>query len=824
MIDCTAQWGGAIAVLTGGAVEITRSFVKACVATDGGGGVFVGGAGSFKATDSSFVGCACLDGDGGALLITAGLVSISGGHTGQCVAQHGGAMHAQGGQLEVYNHLFNACSASQDGGVLLVDHVTTGAYATLTSCTIVNARSGVFGGVVFILKGVATVKRCVVQGASALWGSSYAVYGGTLNILDTNDIDDLSCSANDIPCSTNSIINLDIGDAYIRGCNFSRASASQGVNFIIQQSGTLRIAASTIRNFWSFAALHKPVLQLEGGSSNLQDVQILNCSMPTASSGIIHVKKPAVLRAEVLLVELDCIGSVAIWSEDPERALDVVGLSLLPSECTTSPQAAQVSNAKFSGCSDPSACGVAAECTDELVLLDIPSLTNPECSCTGVNYPMPSAASAALAPYVRGPSGGCATPRQAERVFVVGETVGTVVIELHKGGSIDALSAENITLATAMTGSGISLATWTSAVRYLPKTVPAWVQLQLGGGLIPAGAEQMRLWIVATSSGLAERSEVYQAHLDLSVMSQNNVTLTVPIFLSVSASTTAAAWGTVLENGRCAETVDAATSMTHSLDDQIDLHFVACDVEMLPVQHRLPTVDDPREFSITVRHAGGEAREGVDYRVTMGVASPGKYVVQLTLLHLAKFTVQLVLADEPVARPLSITTECPKGRVPHGVECGCAQGTVYNSDTAVCEACPPNTFSNQTLPTDEQLACTPCPKHSVSPAASTSAAICLASEGFYARTHDGLVHGEGDCVRCPAGTACETAGHSTQTLPLLTGWWRASNTSVDVKRCADHDADEGSGCVGGPDAWSCKEKLSGPLCVLCKDGPGHYCD
>ena len=194
----------------------------------------------------------------------------------------------------------------------------------------------------------------------------------------------------------------------------------------------------------------------------------------------------------------------------------------------------------------------------------------------------------------------------------------------------------------------------------------------------------------------------------------------------------------------------------------------------------------------------------------------------MRLLHLAEYTVQLVLADEPVARLLSITTECPKGRVPHGVECGCAHGFVYNADTTVCEACPPNTFNNQTLPTDEHLACTPCPKHSVSPTASTSAAICQCNEGFYARTHDGLVHGVGDCVRCPAGTGCETAGYSTQTLPLLTGWWRASNTSVDIKRCADHDAEEGSGCVGGPDAWSCKEKLSGPLCVLCKDGPGHY--
>ena len=114
------------------------------------------------------------------------------------------------------------------------------------------------------------------------------------------------------------------------------------------------------------------------------------------------------------------------------------------------------------------------------------------------------------------------------------------MIALHKGESYEILPTENITLATAMAGSGISSATWTSAVRYLPTSVPAWVQLQRRGGLIPVGAEQMRLWIVATSSGLSERSEAYQAHLDLSIASQSNVTLSIPIFLSVSASTTAA--------------------------------------------------------------------------------------------------------------------------------------------------------------------------------------------------------------------------------------------------------------------------------------------
>ena len=71
----------------------------------------------------------------------------------------------------------------------------------------------------------------------------------------------------------------------------------------------------------------------------------------------------------------------------------------------------------------------------------------------------------------------------------------------------------------------------------------------------------MRLWIVATSSGLSERSEAYQAHLDLSIASQSNVTLSVPIFLSVSASTTAAVWGAVPENGRCTE---ATTRMANN--------------------------------------------------------------------------------------------------------------------------------------------------------------------------------------------------------------------------------------------------------------------
>ena len=312
-----------------------------------------------------------------------------------------------------------------------------------------------------------------------------------------------------------------------------------------------------------------------------------------------------------------------------------------------------------------------------------------------------------VAPYIGGSEGGCtSTPRHATEVYVVGETVQTVVIALHKGESYEILPTENITLATAMAGSGISSATWTSAVRYSSRrrclhgcSFSDAMALYLSG-LNRCACGQ---WLHRNASPSAVKP--YQAHLDLSIASQSNVTLSVPIFLSVSASTIAAAWGTASENGRCTEAVGAVTSMTHSLDDQIDLHFVACDVEMLPVQHRLPSASDPREFSVMVRHASGEALEGTDYRLTMDATSPGKYVVQLTLLHLAEYTVQLVLADKPVAKPLSITTKCPTGRVPIDLSCGCAQGTIYNDDTMVCEACPPNTFNNKTMHTDEQLAC-----------------------------------------------------------------------------------------------------------------------
>ena len=134
--------------------------------------------------------------------------------------------------------------------------------------------------------------------------------------------------------------------------------------------------------------------------------------------------------------------------------LDVAGLSLFPSECATPPQATQISNARLIGCSDHSACGVAADCTEVAVSnLTINTLL---CSCTGLNTPQQSVrpqsvsveTALRVAPYIGGSEGGCtSTPRHATEVYVVGETVQTVVIALHKGESYEILPTENITLA-----------------------------------------------------------------------------------------------------------------------------------------------------------------------------------------------------------------------------------------------------------------------------------------------------------------------------------------------------------------------------------------
>ena len=175
-------------------------------------------------------------------------------------------------------------------------------------------------------------------------------------------------------------------------------------------------------------------------------------------------------------------------------------------------------------------------------------------------------------------------------------------------------------------------------------------------------------------------------------------------------------------------------------------------------------------------------------------------------------TINVTTTAAPVTAVVSQTVSfvCPKGK-------WCTAGLVVD--------CPVNTYNNLTGQ-EFATACQQCPDFSTTAGmlGATSSTDCVCMAGFYTQTLDGNVYTAGDCVRCPAhGTLCSMPGLNMAELTVSPGWWRISNTSVDVRRCADADREQ-SGCTGGPEAGACHPSLTGPFCVLCANGDGHYYD
>ena len=138
--------------------------------------------------------------------------------------------------------------------------------------------------------------------------------------------------------------------------------------------------------------------------------------------------------------------------------------------------------------------------------------------------------------------------------------------------------------------------------------------------------------------------------------------------------------------------------------------------------------------------------------------------------------------------------------------------------------CPENTYNSKT----EQIgqgACVACPEHAASPEASTSLSACRCKLGYYNRRSADTTTGDAiECALCPVGSDCVEEGATIATLPLLPGYYRATNTSDDLRRCPDFG--NASGCVGGVGAGEgpCKPWLEGPYCSLCNvsDSTRYY--
>ena len=111
-----------------------------------------------------------------------------------------------------------------------------------------------------------------------------------------------------------------------------------------------------------------------------------------------------------------------------------------------------------------------------------------------------------------------------------------------------------------------------------------------------------------------------------------------------------------------------------------------------------------------------------------------------------------------------------------GLQNSCSKST-YNPDTGrslqtACLQCPANSVTNDTAATS--------PRH------------CTCTAGYYNMR---LTNETVECFKCPMGSSCATEGVTLATLPLITGYYRSSNISSDLRRCPDFG--ENSGCVGG---------------------------
>jgi len=131
----------------------------------------------------------------------------------------------------------------------------------------------------------------------------------------------------------------------------------------------------------------------------------------------------------------------------------------------------------------------------------------------------------------------------------------------------------------------------------------------------------------------------------------------------------------------------------------------------------------------------------------------------------------------------------------------------------------------QTCPVDyyyigsDSTNCESCPFRSSSDSAAASIDDCYCTATYYAEDTGNQSTGTLTCNGCPVGVDCTAPGVKRSSLPVLRGYWRPDNQSIDVQRCPDVSSAT-SGCsVYGNN--TCAPTLTGPFCMLC-ESTGYY--
>ena len=370
-------------------------------------------------------------------------------------------------------------------------------------------------------------------------------------------------------------------------------------------------------------------------------------------------------------------------------------------------------------------------------------------------------------------------------------------------------------------------------------------------------------------AGLAEAAlvEAYSATVEIEAYGADGVArnVSVPVHAAVTANVSGAAsvWGRA-SDGACAplSCSGGARSLNEStgfacedgramaivqLGKPTRLPFTTCDVDALPVNHRLPLPPvggqegDPRALTV---HVTPPVVDNIPApETTLVYAGAGRYEVVLDVRHgLGEYSVALELDGEPLV-PLPVLARCPTGLVPlpGNRDCGCDAGQEPAGTGAAppCRACP---AGHSSLPGATE--CHAC-------AAGTYAQLGMLCTDCPAGRF-GALEAQADCETCERGThaaggavACvpcglrdpyqrtaESAGEFGAASPAgincsmgvlhgtLPGHWASTilgekpTNETRAWECEPREA-----CLGGLNS-TCSEGHQGVLCSGCKES--HY--
>ena len=787
--DCRSGGGGGIGV--NGNLIMSGGAIRDCHALNGGNGGGLRVLGKVQLSGTTVQGCTASTSEGGGMWFSSAnrQAQLNEVTVQDCSANEGGGMKISTGDVSLVDVSFEGCQASRGGAILQdADSILYANRVRVTKC------NGF---------------RPMNAGGGGTWGGAVALYGSSTWI--DSIISDCT--------SAQSVIFLEGTHTFTRIAILRcRATIAQGGGLSLMGGGATTLLDSRIADTTAVSSGGCVTAGATAGlpvALVLRNTTLSNCS---ASEGpYVLVGNYVAFTSEMLTLETPCDeehsgGLIFVRGTAPLQARD-----LKVHACASSRQILN-DGMRLSRCSDDGdLCGAAATCTDVVPLLSAPNLTTVDCSCTGESFPSPAAASAALAPYGIDPSVDyCVTPRVASKTTLRGFVL-EEVLRLSKTDTSN--TVHTLELEIDMDGTDDAPAAWTINAN----SVPFWLSLPLQGN-IGATNQTSSLQLMANTSGLPERlAAPNEALLNISVTSQRDKTFLVLVKLYVSAPAIAGSsiWGRPSSERVCYR--DAQGHGTHTevvLGETVNTPFTACDVDGLATEHDL--IGSFKALLI-------DQSSGALHSLSIASELPGTYLIAIQVPHLGEFGLRLTFTatdgtTEQVGVERVVRAVCPAAKEPllNGLDCGCQRGTVFNVEDAACEACPVARYYSFAQ-WNSEATCLSCPTDATTERmGSVAIESCVCNKGFFIGQTDGLVHGEGDCVPCPPGTACDTIGLQVQELPLKTGWWRVSNTSFDVKRCEDYSDDAGSGCVGGPNAQACKDSLAGPLCVLCKHGVGHY--